>query len=121
MEFDQLQITIENATLGNGLPALGTSAGDLTGVELQNVPARSACAQMKWIAQNSGYRFKPFFELDYEDSIQGIRIYDSNDELVFTVSVPVTGGEDSDPAKQITRDMYTIISEALLHVQKNKD
>ena len=38
INLDTLEADIELATVGNGRPVLGTLAGDLTGVPLEQVP-----------------------------------------------------------------------------------
>lgn len=111
IDLNTLEADIELATVGDGKPTLGTSAGDMTGWGLERVP-HNGCAILKWCHQNSGYRFKPFFELDYETPYVGMRIYDGQDKVVKTIKRVATGGDNGDPTKQISHDMYIIIGKA---------
>lgn len=113
-DFRALETQITENTLGDGISPIG-STRDFKGVPLQEAGImRSACDQMKWAYDNTGLRYKPFFKLDFETPTQGIEIY-KGDVLVDTIVVPITGGMDSDPTAQISRDMYTMIGMLLKH------
>jgi hypothetical protein len=111
INLDTLETDIELATVGNGKPVLKAPGGDFTGIPMEQVP-HNGCAILKWCHQNSGYRFKPFFELDYETPYVGMRVYDAQDKVVKTIKRVATGGDNGDPTKQISHDMYTIIGKA---------
>lgn len=115
--FRTLESQVAEKTFGNGVSPLGAE-GNYQGVPIQEAGMlRSACAKMKWAHQNSGLRYMPFFKLDYENPIQGIEIYKEG-VLIDTIVVPITGGMDGDPTKQISYDMYTMIAMLLQHANE---
>lgn len=101
---------IEDATFGNGEHCLGTSSGDLTGKPPEEISMGSPCDMLKWCYQNSGLRFMPYIELDFENSTQGVNVYEDG-KLIDHIQVPATGGDNGDPATQITLDTVKIIGE----------
>lgn len=124
-DFRALETKIIENTLGDGISPLGSSR-DFKGVPLQEAGVmRSACDQMKWAYDNTGLRYMPFFRLDFEVPIQGIEIWKNpqfdergriiSGTLMDTIVVPITGGMDSDPTAQISRDMYLMIGMLLKH------
>ncbi len=123
IELRALEVQITENTLGDGISPLGATQ-DYTGVPLQEAGLmRSACDQMKWAYDNTGLRYMPFFKLDFQTPTQGIEIY-KGDVLIDTIVVPITGGMDSDPTAQISKDMYLMIGMLLKHAseysQKNQ-
>lgn len=116
-----LKAEIEDAVRGNGESSLGATKDSLKGIKLEDMTAMmSACNQMKWAFDNTGFRYKPFFKLDFEQPEIGVEIY-KGDELVETIAIPSTGGMDGDPTLQISRDMYTMIAFVLKHAYKNSN
>lgn len=65
---------------------------------------------MKWCHDNSGLRFKPFFELDYETPLIGARIFNSEGVLVKTYKRTPNGGRNGKPSLSLRDDMYAIIN-----------
>ena len=109
MNIDKLEQDIVLETLGNGKPVLGGSGRDYTGVPFSEVPPRSACDMMKWCHDNSGFRFKPYFELDYLEPRVGMRVYDGDGKVVKHIKRTATGGDNGDQTAQISTDMYKLI------------
>lgn len=123
--FRALEADVAEKTLGNGISPLGAS-GDFTGVSPVDASMmRSACAKMQWAYDNTGLDYIPFFKLHRRTPTQGIEIWKGlqfdekgkiiSGTLVDTIVVPITGGMDGDPTKQISQDMYTMIGLLLTH------
>jgi len=118
MDLDALQDEIVDVASSKGTKVLQASGGDLKDTPVTDIKIKDACSQMKWIHDNSGFRFKPYFELDYENPRQGIRVYNDAGKVVKHFQIPVTGGDDGDPTKQISINMYAMIYKATQYVAK---
>jgi hypothetical protein len=118
MDLTQLELAIQNAIRGDGNGAIGTTAGNLKGINIKDVPnlMRSPCTALKWLDDNTPYTFQTFVELTAHEGRQGIRAVNKLGVVVKEISSPIYGGEDSDPMKIIYQNNKAIITETIKYV-----
>lgn len=122
MDLTELENAILSKVQGTGVPALGTTSGDLTGVPIKDViegsGKRLECSVLKWLNQNNPWKvtFRTFIELSEEGGTQGIRAYSAQGKMVKEISSEIYGGIDGDPMKTMDKRNKQIIEEVVKYV-----
>lgn len=119
--FDSLQSRLEELISEGRSNLIGYGGGDLTGVPLAEAGLmRSPCRALRWMTDNSQYRYETFVTLSDTEGSQGINIYNKDDGALHrTISVAMGGGANSDPKNLIYSNNKAIIMEAVLAVQES--
>ena len=124
MDIFNLQKEIDAVAAGNGIEVIGTTAGDLAGVDLSDPSSaylqRSPCALLKWVNQNNpwGYSYKTFYELSFNGGVQGVIIEDEEGDFVARAETTMYGGSDGDPKKVIYENNKAIVNILLRSTMK---
>lgn len=118
LELDDAETAIEQASFGTGKQMIGTAAGDLTGIDAASpMTNRSPCAQLKWLEDNTPFNFQAYVHLSYNEGFQGVRITKKSDgSVVKVIKFPITGGDDSNPYKQIPINHKRMMNRLIAHV-----
>ncbi len=115
MNFDALQVILENKISEGRTNPIGYGGGDLAGIPLiQADIMRSPCRILRWMRDNSDYSYQTFVDLDDTEGWQGIRIFNKSDGSLYReIKVKMGGGENADPKNQIYINNRIILLEAL--------
>lgn len=121
MDFDELEARLEEKISEGRTNPIGYGGGDLSGLTLAEADVmRSPCRALRWLRDNSDYKFRTFVELDDDIGWQGIYIYNKSDgSLHRTIRVRMGGGENADPKNQIYINNRRIILETLALLEES--
>lgn len=121
-EYDDLQDELALGMIGNNKSPIGTAAGDLTGLSPTDPRVGiSPCAQLKWLNDNTNFKWVAYVELEHDGGRQGIRAIRPNGSIAKDFSFEMKGGDDSSPYKQIPINHRKMMGKALFFVGRKKN
>ena len=122
LDIQDIENDLQEGMRGNNKSAIGTSAGDLRGVEKLAQTIRSPCARLKWLEDNTPFHWEAFVTLTFNGGFQGLRITRKQDDsLVRVIKFPINGGDDANPYRQIPINHEKMIAKAIARVVEKID
>jgi len=122
LDFDELETRLETKISDGRTNPIGYGGGSLVGMSFIDAEVmRSPCRALRWMTDNSAYKYITFVRLSDTAGSQGIDILDKGDRsLVREISVPMGGGCNADPKTGIYNNNKRIIMEALLLIHEDQ-
>jgi hypothetical protein len=110
LDFDAMETRLLQ-DVGQGNNPIGYGGGSLAGVPLAQAGVmRSPCRALRWMSDNSEYRYETLVKLSDLGGSQGMYVYSKEDDsLIRSIGNPMGGGPNDDPERRIYKDNTAII------------